>query len=89
MFYPYSVKVNKCSGICNNINYHSNCECECDKSCDFGEYLDYENCKCIKRLIDKLDEKFNGNIDGNKLISAALNDYEKVWNSCIIDISIT
>ena len=26
----------------------SNCECECDKSCDFGEYLDYENCKCRK-----------------------------------------
>ena len=23
----------------------SNCECECDKSCDIGEYLDYENCK--------------------------------------------
>ena len=23
----------------------SNCEFECDKSCDFGEYLDYENCK--------------------------------------------
>ena len=22
----------------------SNCECECDKSCDIGEYLDYENC---------------------------------------------
>ena len=32
----------------------SNCECECDKSCDIGEYLDYENCKCRKRLIDKL-----------------------------------
>ena len=27
-----------------------NCECECD----FGEYLDYENCKCRKRLIYKL-----------------------------------
>ena len=26
----------------------SNCECECDKSCDFGEYVDYENCKCRK-----------------------------------------
>ena len=33
------------------------CQCECkeliekgDKSCDFGEYLDYENCKCRKRL---------------------------------------
>ena len=22
----------------------SNCECECDKSCDIGEYLDYKNC---------------------------------------------
>ena len=32
----------------------TNCECECDKSCDFGECLDYENCKCRKRLVDKL-----------------------------------
>ena len=23
----------------------SNCECECDKACDVGEYLDYEHCK--------------------------------------------
>ena len=22
--------------------------CECDKSCDIGEYLDYSNCKCKK-----------------------------------------
>ena len=22
------------------------------KSCDVGEYLDYENCKCRKRLVD-------------------------------------
>ena len=32
----------------------SNCECECDKSCDVGEYLQYENCKYIKKLVDKL-----------------------------------
>ena len=32
----------------------SNCECKCEKSCDIGEYLDYENCKYRKRLIDKL-----------------------------------
>ena len=32
----------------------SNCERECDKSCDVGEYLDYENCKWRKRLIDKV-----------------------------------
>ena len=30
------------------------CECECDKSCDVGESLDYENCKCRKKLVDKL-----------------------------------
>ena len=28
----------------------SNCKCECDKSCDIGEYLDYENCKCTKKV---------------------------------------
>ena len=26
-----------------------NCESECDKSYDVGEYLDYENCKCRKK----------------------------------------
>ena len=35
----------------------SNFECECDKSCDVGEYLDYENCKYRKRLVDKLIEE--------------------------------
>ena len=31
--------------------------CECDKSWDVGEYLDYKNCKCRKRLTDKLVEE--------------------------------
>ena len=37
-------------GVCDKefIWNSSNCECECDKSCDIGEYLDYENCKCRK-----------------------------------------
>ena len=26
----------------------SSCEYERDKSCDVGEYLNYENCKCRK-----------------------------------------
>ena len=30
----------------------SNCECECDTSCDATEYEDYENCKCRKKLAD-------------------------------------
>ena len=41
----------------------SNCECEYDKWCDVGEYLDYDNCKCRKRLVDKLVEECNRNID--------------------------
>ena len=38
-------------GVCDRgyIWNPCNCECECDKSCDFGEYLDYENCKCRKK----------------------------------------
>ena len=24
--------------------------CECDKNCDIGEYLDYEKCKCGKKI---------------------------------------
>ena len=35
----------------------SNCKYECDKACDFGEYLDYKNCKCRKKLLAPLTEK--------------------------------
>ena len=56
----------------------SNCGCECDKSYDVGEYLDYENCMCRKRLIDKLVEECSENIDEteiypNKAISLVCN----------------
>ena len=42
-------------GLCDKgfIWNPSNCECEFDKLCDIGEYLDYENCKCKKKLVDK------------------------------------
>ena len=50
----------------------SSCECECDKSCDSGEYLDYENCKCRKRLVDKMVEECSENIDEAKLTGIAL-----------------
>ena len=52
-------------GICDKrlIQNPSNCECECDKSCDVGEYLDYENCKCRKKIVDGLIEECSENID--------------------------
>ena len=34
--------------------YPSICDCECDKSCDVRECLDYENCKYRKKIVDKL-----------------------------------
>ena len=43
----------------------SNCECECDKSCDIGEFLDHKNCKCKERIIDRLVEECSENIDAN------------------------
>ena len=41
----------------------SDYECECDKSCDIGENLDYSNCKCRKKLVDKLIEECTENIN--------------------------
>ena len=35
-------------------------ECKCDKSCDLGEYLDYDNSR--KRLVDKLVQECTENI---------------------------
>ena len=42
--------------------------CECDKSCNIGEYLDYKNCSCRKKIIDKLVEECSENIDGNEML---------------------
>ena len=143
VFYPYSIKVNKCSGDCNNINdtmaklcvpnivknmnikvfnllarinetrkiiWHetckcvcrltsaiyndrqewnenkcrceckedlvsklacdkgymwipSTCSCECDRYCETGQYLDYKNCVCRKKIIDDLIEQCTSTVD--------------------------
>ena len=58
-------------------------ECQCDKSCDVGEYLDYMNCKYRKRLIDKLVEECEEDIDGNDMVcNTTLYYYGKVCRSC-------
>ena len=63
----------------------NNCNCEFDKSCDIGEYLDYKNCKCREKLIDKLVEECSENCDGNEMINnKTLNDYKNVYNPCTI-----
>ena len=58
-------------GVCDKgfIWNPSNCECEYDKSCDVGEYLDYSNCKCMKKLFHKLVEECTENIDKIEIAS--------------------
>ena len=71
----------------------SNCECECDKSCDIGEYLDYKNCRCRKKTIDKLVEECSENIDGNEMLCnetldiISSSDY-KTCDSCVVYIKL-
>ena len=64
----------------------SNCEYECEKSYDVWEYLDYENCKCWKLLVDKLVEECSENINDNILTCVTLNYYKNVYGSCTIYI---
>ena len=56
-------------GVCGKdfIWNPSNCECECNKSCNILKYLDYKNCKCKKRMVNKLVEECNQTIDEVKL----------------------
>ena len=64
-------------GVCDKgfIWNPSNCECECNKSCNIGEYLDYSNCKCRKKLVDSLVEECTENIEETKLVEKTLDKY--------------
>ena len=64
------------------------CKCEYDKSCDFGKYLDYENCKWRKRLVDKLVDECHQNIDKERLTEIALAENENSYkcSPCIVYI---
>ena len=71
-------------GICNTgfIWNPSNCEFECDKPCYVGEYLDYVNCKCRKRLADKLIEECAENAEEARITGIPLFEHKnkcKFW----------
>ena len=56
--------------VCDNgfIWNPSNCECECNRFCDIGDYLDYSNCKCRKKLVDPQVDECNENINETSLV---------------------
>ena len=71
-------------GVCDKgfIWNPSNCECECDKSCDVGEYLDYKNCKGRKKLVDKLVEECIETVEEVKLAKIASTELHIAENVC-------
>ena len=68
-------------GVCDRgfIWNHSNYECECDKSCDVGQYVDYKNCKCRKKLVDKLVKECTETVEEVKIAKIT---FAKNENKC-------
>ena len=68
----------------------SNCECECDKSCYVGEYLNYSDCKCRKKLTNELTDECIETIEETKLVNITFTENENENNyecgSCIVYI---
>ena len=56
-------------GVCDKefIWNSSNCEYDFDKSCDVGEYLDYENVTAGKKIVETLIEECTEIIDEVKI----------------------
>ena len=77
-------------GVCDKgfIQNPSNCEYECDKSSDIGNYLNYSNGKCRKKLFDKLVEECTKNIDEVEIteITQAENERGNKYSSCTLYI---
>ena len=71
-------------GMCDrgHIWNPSNCEYECD----VGEYLDYENCMCRKRLIDNLVDQCTKTVEEVKpaIITLAENENSYKCSSCTV-----
>ena len=67
----------------------SNCEYECDKSFDIGEYLDYKNCRCRKKIVDKLIDECTETIEEVKLANITIFENGSCErSSCIVYIAL-
>ena len=64
----------------------SNCECECSKFFDVGEYLDYENCRCRKKLVDKLVKECTQTFKEVKIAECNSVENKCTPNSCTLFI---
>ena len=74
--------------ICDKEFIRNPSNCECDKNFNFNEYLGYENCKCRKKLVDKLVDECTETAEEVKLakITLAENESENKYSSCTVYI---
>ena len=58
--------------------------------CDVGEYLDYENCKCKKKIVNKLVEECTETFEEMKLtkVTSAENESVGRCRSCTLYIML-
>ena len=61
----------------------STCSCECDRYCETGQYLDYKNSVCRKKIIDDLIEQCTSIVDIDIKIILYI---KKVMNHLVIFI---
>ena len=67
----------------------SNCDCKCEKFCDIGEYLNYSNCKCRKKLVDKLVEEYIKRFDEVEITEITQTENKcSSWTLYIVLLSI-
>ena len=64
----------------------SYCEYKYDKLCDVGDYLDYENCKCRKKMVDKLVEECTDTFEEVKLPRITEDKNKHKCSSCTLCI---
>ena len=72
--------------VCNKGFIWNPSNCECDKACNFGEYLDYKNCKCRKKLVAPLIEECTETVEEVKLAKITLAEKENSYkcSSCTV-----
>ena len=77
-------------GVCDQgfIFSRSNCESECDKSCNNSQHLDYSDCKCKKKLIGPLIEECTENDNETKIVNITVKKENSSWKVYIVLITV-
>ena len=56
----------------------STCECQCDKWCKLGQYLDHKNCTCKHKLVGRLISECTSIINETMMNNNYDNDYNAI-----------